>query len=858
MPRLTLQIKALDIKDKDNSNCILKLSDSKASVPSIQFKYEETKECAVDIDVEIMHFLANIMTFQIFDTVSNKDGSITENVFGTTKVDLTHFLYGEMEMTVTDTIQSVVDETNSDINDIGTITLHCAVSDPIFTDKEVDGNNYLQVEILEMNDIPKPWIDPLISNETLKHWLECEWQLFDQILSFNINILQKNSPKLMPSEKQNDDETEENRYCIHWDFKSKYVLTECDMNTLIKAFKNEDQKWNNSRIQVVHKYQQMDENQAMIIKQDSNYLFAQVDIASLFDASEYKQCVSLGFEKDTDQDTVNNTTIDIKLCFDTSFKSYCEEMERSIQFKDIISSSKTAPNTTEYKTNDLSTEASVNEIVELLVHEYNTFMAKTNIQRYDEERISQGFTYHLNSTGLYHDIKEKWMKPEILKYIQQMNHPLSTMFQTVLGSMISNLSQTIQKQTATQITSNPSSNTNQQSIQKHTQIAKDFELQRMMSDAYKHYQMAFDLSQDMRSSLIHWNAVQNFTKVLIKQTEIEFIDQAISILTHFLSNQPNHNECLFTLCAVLIENKHENAKPVTYQLCSQQLNVASLLLKTAYFARNNDVIRRDIHFKQALKLCDNTTQPLQEPLNALLDLQCVDTVSILLDQLQAFEQIDIHFHTQQAKLHTILQRFGTANASIDEAIQINDEESRLWAIKGHIEYASDKHDKANQCYIKHLQLLPGTAESLLPPQPDIDLKQKVDRLSLYRVAQMYLSKNDYEQALQAFTQGIGCNADSWLFWNGAGDSWYHLKDYTQAIHCFEQSNMIHVHHSHAWCMLALCYLAINKPKPAIQIMQEAIKFDTISAQDKDHITSFGQTLMNKGYVQSGALFKHFI
>eukprot|EP01084_Bolivina_argentea_P134798 237656_1 len=446
-----------------------------------------------------------------------------------------------------------------------------------------------------------------------KHWLECNCQLFEKdIPSLNINLLYNDSPKMITSEKKNDEneneENDENKYYLDWNFNSKYLLSESCMTDIKRS--------TNSTIQIIHKYEEIDENEEVKIIQDPNHLCGDIDIQLLFDSVQSTQSIQLVFEDMKNEDMKNEqaATIEITLSLHKSFKQYFDALNSKIHFKDIIMTQKQQNNeekatesteSTESTdvNNDVNTQKCVNDIIHILVNEHIKFMEKTSVQQYDNARMKQEFVYHLNSTGLYGELKEKLIKPTVSEYIDKM--PLNTMYEQLLGSMISDLSNNATSNDAKPIPNDIINN--KICVKKQIEIANDFEIQKMMSNAYTHYKMAFDLTRKLNEDF-HWESVKNLVKILIKQKEI---NEIIFILTDFISNQSNQinqivkNESLLFLSAILIENNHENAKCVIYKLCDQcgeQFNVISLMLKAVFFKMNNDETRSHINFRRAINL----------------------------------------------------------------------------------------------------------------------------------------------------------------------------------------------------------------------------------------------------------------
>ena len=246
----------------------------------------------------------------------------------------------------------------------------------------------------------------------------------------------------------------------------------------------------------------------------------------------------------------------------------------------------------------------------------------------------------------------------------------------------------------------------------------------------------------------------------------------------------------------------------------------------------------------------------------LFNLKCTRIISCILEHFQKIEQIDVYFHMNHAKLDAISDRFETAMSSIQEAIRINDELPDLWAIKGHIEYDSGKSDIAKESYLKYLQLIPGTAASLLP-RPSTDSQfVRLDQRLMYRLGKMYREKQEHRLSLQTYFEAIEFDPEggSWLFWYEAGSALFKLKDYKECIRCFEQSNMINNNEPHSWCILGLCYFEIGEPKTAIRMMKEVLKFgnENVSQQDVQRVFEFGESLEGIGHIESGKYFQNAV
>jgi len=409
------------------------------------------------------------------------------------------------------------------------------------------------------------------------------------------------------------------------------------------------------------------------------------------------------------------------------------------------------------------------------------------------------------------------------------------------------------------------------SVQKHTQIGKDWQRAGVRSHAYDHYKVAFDESKLFAEEHndVHWQTLKNLVQICVKQNKA---NDAIELLSKYVAaTQPNlHAPSLLCFASILIENQHSNAKCVLYRLCevynsSTEAMITCFLLKCAYFALTGNELRSSINFKKAIQLCPaEDTQQMQAAFDGFFDLHCYSIIDAILGKFKAYffnrTLFDIHYYINNAKLYLGTKSFIAAMSAINEAIKMDDECARLWAIKGHIQYENEQINEAKQSYQRHLELCPGTTESLLPPPTDAaTTQQTIDKLAIYRLGKIYDTQREYALSLQTYFQGIEYEPDSWLFWFEAGNALFALKDYKQCIECFKQSNLIHNNESHAWCMLALCHLALNETPKAIKLMHETLKFSAheITDDDQHHIREFGQKLIDLGYVQSGTFFKHY-
>lgn len=222
-----------------------------------------------EMDTSILPMLTNPPTLQIFGTSSNKDGSTTETLIGTTTIDLAPFLYGETDIKQTATIKST-----DNLGDIGTMQWISTMDQPLFNDQEIDTNNFMKIRIGSMEDMPAQWAELLLSNDAaetketkkskkkqepvMKHWLECECVLFpDQAPSLKVNLTHKGPVTTMDAVTENTEveadtnpETDTKRYAMDWSFDSKYLVTGSMMEALIKRSKEDLDQYENPKIKV--------------------------------------------------------------------------------------------------------------------------------------------------------------------------------------------------------------------------------------------------------------------------------------------------------------------------------------------------------------------------------------------------------------------------------------------------------------------------------------------------------------------------------------------------------------------------------------------------------------------------------
>jgi len=770
----------------------------------------------------------------------------------------------------------------------------------LFTDPEIDDNNFLNITISSMEDIPSKWAEHLSSStvtETkdskkskkkqepvLRHWLKCQCVLFpEHAPSLSVHLTFKGTATEIPvASSDNPDaemtETTESstRYRIDWNYESKQLVSGTMMKALIKQSQLDEEQSINPVIKITHQFEELDENENVVIKDDPYSVSGELPIRLLFAEKEVDEIIKLNGrdidplesrdsgdpgDSGNDEAARNNppepaSGLRMKLSFDVPLKKYRETLEKTCRFEDMFAVTEKVENIemTEDEVLAKGTKKCVDEMIGRLVEEHGKFRKSTSIQQYDRQREKEGFIYHLNASGVYREIKDKLVRPQIIRYLEA-NSSWNTMFTEIISSMIRDLSGAVALDTLK--SEGPTEEENRLFVTKNTQIAGDFEITDMVAKAQIHYELAYQRGKEMGPG-VQWMTVQNLTKILQRQDQG---DQALNALTGFVRNNPQHHHCLLFLAAMSIESDQQNAKPIVYELCDRHPIPTSWTMKAAYFTLNGQETRGDITFKQAINALQHDLNPnlIQDLFGVLFNLKCVRVASSILDHLQKMEQIDVHFHVHHSKLDALTGRYGTAMSSIQEAIRIDDELADLWAIKGHIEYEAGKVDDAKASYVQYLRSIPGTADSLLPRTEGPESTVYVDQKVMYRLGKMYEERGDDRLSLRTYFEAIEFDPEggSWLFWYEAGSALFRLKEYKESIHCFEQSNMINNNEPHSWCILALCYLAIDEPKMAIQMMKEALQFgsDRIAQSDLKRISDFGERLVMIGHIESGHFFE---
>ena len=83
------------------------------------------------------------------------------------------------------------------------------------------------------------------------------------------------------------------------------------------------------------------------------------------------------------------------------------------------------------------------------------------------------------------------------------------------------------------------------------------------------------------------------------------------------------------------------------------------------------------------------------------------------------------------------------------------------------------------------------------------------------------------------TQKLGF--DDWEIWHNKGLCYMYLKDYEQAVECFERANDVQRHDATYMMLGKVCQLQDNF-KGALKIYQEAVDF---SPQNSEILTTLG-------------------
>jgi len=889
MHTLNLKLRGVSITDKEQAKYAVKFTAAKELV-TIQFddapvdddeKEKQGEWTYALTDAASMAVLVNAPQFEIYEVTTNKDSSLNETLCGTSTADWSTLLLGETQ------IEAERDIIDDDAQIIGSVQWTCSVEEPLFSEADIDANTFLSIAIADMKCVPPAWVDALALSHgdadaadgkkkkkgkqapLMKHWLECQLQLFPRRApSLNIQLINDQPPieMEMQGDSENDDEeVKVKQHKIEWAFQSKHLMIREVMNSLIElSSASESHDAAKPSFIIMHCYEQLDENEEKVIKTDVNHLSGDIDLSTLFNAQSLDSDITLQFSDDAQNELKNASTIELKIAFDTPFQSYIARMADHREFAELFPSSPKQNDVDAAVDNDAATDDDseshkcVEQIIEILVSEHRTFTAQTSIQEYDHKRARQAFVYHLNATGKYSEIKEKWVKPKVLQHLKS-DPSLSAMFQHVLDDLMRSLSDTV----AVAPLAAPPTQTTALSVRRDLIIGADFGMTDRLEKARIHHHRAYTASNG-HSALplaLQWTTAREYIQTLLRCDEF---DEAIAVCRHFLcahrEQSPEHAQCLLCLCCLYIEHKHADARTIVYELCARQkqptVNSAiASTLKAAFFSLNGETQRGDISFNRA------GHDRVDELFTVLFSLRCFGVIKCVLGLFQSRDQIDVHFHQRHAQMDAAQGRFGTALSSVLDALEIDDQCAELWALRGHIEFESDKADLARASYIRHLELIPGTAESLLPAPSPIDGAKvfKVDRLAVYRLAKMYAQAQEHTLALRTYFQGLE-SGESWVFWYEAGDALWKLKDYAQCIECFTQSNLINNNEPHSWCVLALCYVAQGQTQTALQMMDEALKFgtDRLSTTDTQHVHDFADQLAAMGHIQSSKFFKNAV
>ena len=167
------------------------------------------------------------------------------------------------------------------------------------------------------------------------------------------------------------------------------------------------------------------------------------------------------------------------------------------------------------------------------------------------------------------------------------------------------------------------------------------------------------------------------------------------------------------------------------------------------------------------------------------------------------------YHTLLARLHIQNENYDEANQELDQALKLNHQSSNAWSLLGHVNYLTQKLDKARECYERTLAYIdePTDIHSVL-----------------LRLATIYLKDGQFDKAKRQFLFACKRNPSP-VSWLGVGISCYELGSLKEAEDALSEANLLNNTDAEVWAYLSLVCLKTGRQLEAEQSYKYAIKLN---------------------------------
>lgn len=150
----------------------------------------------------------------------------------------------------------------------------------------------------------------------------------------------------------------------------------------------------------------------------------------------------------------------------------------------------------------------------------------------------------------------------------------------------------------------------------------------------------------------------------------------------------------------------------------------------------------------------------------------LDQAEKLLNELYAIEPHNEEVYIQKANIYSKRDQHEKAIAELEKALEFTDDFADVYNLMGMEYLFMDNLEQAKQCFIKCLE-------------EDFE-----DQSALYNVVYCFEFMDQYKEAIDYLESYIDRNPYSEIAWHQQGRLSYTIKDYTNALRCFDYATLI--------------------------------------------------------------------
>eukprot|EP00163_Fabomonas_tropica_P030548 TRINITY_DN6963_c0_g1_i1.p1 TRINITY_DN6963_c0_g1~~TRINITY_DN6963_c0_g1_i1.p1 ORF type:complete len:1080 (+),score=323.74 TRINITY_DN6963_c0_g1_i1:257-3496(+) len=184
----------------------------------------------------------------------------------------------------------------------------------------------------------------------------------------------------------------------------------------------------------------------------------------------------------------------------------------------------------------------------------------------------------------------------------------------------------------------------------------------------------------------------------------------------------------------------------------------------------------------------NEDTPYLQLVNFCVAVNLTTLAEALLEREVRVNGRSFRCHIYYAKLYLANGDLGQAQEHIDNAFGIDDKNSFVWGLQGHVHYASGDQGLAEEAY----ETCVAKADVEEMPDPSV----------YARLGAIYLAQQRWTDAKDVFYKA--CEAwPSSTTWKGVGEAYYRLNDTALAEDAFAEANVLDARNADVWGWLTL-------------------------------------------------------